>query len=183
MSLFKIKAMKTNRLLLPLVVFALITASNTVTYAQDDEMPGEGPDRKEKVEQLKIAFFTKELNLSTSEAEKFWPVYHEFDAKLREEKKKQREIGEKMKEGHADLSDAELKKNMTAIFDSEIREAEIKKAYTEKIAAVIGYKKTAKLLSLERRFRQELVQRLHDHPAPPHKRGPGGGPNPHIEHE
>lgn len=174
--------MKANRLLILSMLTIGLTLATTLT-AQEDELPGEGPDRKEKVEQLKIAFFTKELNLTTSEAEKFWPIYHEFDGKLKDEKKKQRDIGEKMKEGQADLSDAEIKKNMTSIFDSEIREAEIKKAYTEKIATVIGYKKTAKLLSLERRFRQELVQRLHDHPAPPHKRGPGGGPNPNVKHE
>ena len=33
----------------------------------------------QKIEQLKIAFFTEELNLSASEAKRFWPVYNKHD--------------------------------------------------------------------------------------------------------
>ncbi|MFD0933086.1 hypothetical protein ACFQ0R_10805 [Psychroflexus salinarum] len=38
----------------------------------------------EKIEQLKIAFFTEELNLSTNEAKRFWPVYTKHNAKYEE---------------------------------------------------------------------------------------------------
>ncbi|NEV94028.1 hypothetical protein G3567_07700 [Psychroflexus sp. YR1-1] len=33
----------------------------------------------DKIEQLKIAFFTKELDLTASEAKRFWPVYNEHN--------------------------------------------------------------------------------------------------------
>lgn len=35
----------------------------------------------EKIEQLKIAFFTEELNLTASEAKRFWPVYTKHNNK------------------------------------------------------------------------------------------------------
>ena len=38
-------------------------------------------------ESLKIAYITKELNLTTVEAEKFWPVYNAYQAEIKKAKK------------------------------------------------------------------------------------------------
>ncbi|MEI6184745.1 MAG: hypothetical protein WCP65_04395, partial [Bacteroidota bacterium] len=38
-------------------------------------------------ESLKIAYITKELNLTTAEAEKFWPVYNAYQAEIKKVKK------------------------------------------------------------------------------------------------
>ncbi|SDG76208.1 hypothetical protein [Psychroflexus sediminis] len=37
--------------------------------------------KDDKIEQLKIAFFTKELNLTASEAKRFWPVYNDHNTR------------------------------------------------------------------------------------------------------
>lgn len=37
----------------------------------------------EKIEALKVAFITKELNLTSDEAHKFWPVYNQYFAELK----------------------------------------------------------------------------------------------------
>ena len=41
-------------------------------------------EKDEKIEALKVGFITKELNLTSTEAEKFWPVYNEMDAKMKD---------------------------------------------------------------------------------------------------
>ena len=41
------------------------------------------PARGEKLEAIKVAYITKELNLTSSEAEKFWPVYNEYFKELK----------------------------------------------------------------------------------------------------
>ena len=46
--------------------------------------PGE---RREKMEAQKIAFITKQLELTPDEAKVFWPVYNEYDAKRLELRK------------------------------------------------------------------------------------------------
>ena len=38
-------------------------------------------DRK-KIESLRIAYLTEELDLSTAEAKDFWPVFNEFENKF-----------------------------------------------------------------------------------------------------
>lgn len=118
--------------------------------------------RKEKIEQLKIAFITKELDLTTEEAEKFWPVYNEMSEAMKKEKKSRREKNAALKTNFETLSDAEIEKKATEILDSEIAEAKLKKEYTEKIAKVIGYKKAVKLLNVEQRFKKELLKKLNE---------------------
>ena len=39
------------------------------------------PSGAERVQALKVAFITKALNLTSAEAEKFWPIYNEFQDK------------------------------------------------------------------------------------------------------
>lgn len=40
---------------------------------------------------LKVAFVTKQLSLTTDEAQKFWPVYYSYSAELRSARKGQKE--------------------------------------------------------------------------------------------
>ncbi|MFT5780576.1 MAG: hypothetical protein ACI837_003539 [Crocinitomicaceae bacterium] len=137
-------------------------------------------DREEKIEQLKIAFITKELNLTTDEAEKFWPAYYAMDDALKAEKKLRNRKSAALKKNYESMTDAEVKKDSEAILDSEIKEVTLKKEHMEKVAAVIGYKKTVKLLSLERRFKRELLKKLQERKdelkQQPKNPRPGGGP-------
>ena len=134
--------------------------------------------KQEKIEELKIAFITKELNLSPQEAQKFWPVYNEMGGKLKAEKKKQRVINKELRENRSTYSESQFRNKSGAIMNSEIRCAELKKSYHDKIGGVIGYKKATKLLSLEHRFKKELLNRLNKGQNKPGNRGQGrGGPN------
>ena len=155
------------------IIILLLFLSPTV-MAQPEHEPSQ--KKKEKIEQLKIAFFTTELDLTTEEAEKFWPVYNEMAEKLKSERKTQRKTAKEINENIETLSDTELTEKVTTIFDSEISEAEIKKEYNEKIAEIIGVKKATKLLSLEREFNRELLKKLKGHHPPPDHRPGGPGP-------
>jgi Spy/CpxP family protein refolding chaperone len=148
--------MKNVQLNAVIATIALFLVSFT-SLAQPAEKP---QPKKEKIEQLKIAFITKELDLTTQEAEKFWPVYNEMTAALKKEKKARREKNAALKANFETLTEAEIEKQATDILDSEIAEAKLKKEHTEKIAEVIGYKKAVKLLSLEQRFKKELLKKL-----------------------
>lgn len=139
-----------------------------VIFAQNDE---DKMSKKEKIERLKIGFITNELDLTKEQSEKFWPVYNEMSAKLNDERKTQRKLVKEMKDNYESLSENECKTKSTAIFSSEIREAELKQKYNDKIAGIIGYKKAAKLLSLEQRFKRELLGKID-------KRNPGQNPPP-----
>jgi len=61
--------MKTNR---TFRLFLLIMMPMAV-FAQDRQQ-----DRKDKIETMHIAYLSEKLNLTSGEAEKFWPVYNEY---------------------------------------------------------------------------------------------------------
>lgn len=151
---------------LKLIIASLVLIiANSSVFAQEE---GEKPlSKKEKIEQLKIAYFTSELTLTTEEAEKFWPIYNEQSTQLLTERKLQRKTGSELKDNFETLSEKEMSAKVKIIFDSEAKSVEIKKEYNLKIAEVIGIKKATKLLSLERKFKKELLKKLKgQHPAP-----------------
>jgi hypothetical protein len=140
--------------------------------------PDKRGNKKDKIEDLKIAFITKELDLTSEEAQQFWPVYNEMAKKLKEEKKKQRLLTKEMRDNSSSFTEADFKKKSGEFMDSEILAAQKKKEYHEKIAGIIGYKKATKLLSLEQRFKRELLNRVNDTQGDKPRGKKQGGPRP-----
>ena len=139
---------------------------------------GNNQSKKDKIEQLKIAFITKELDLSVEEAEKFWPVYNDMDDALKKEKRARRLKSKELKTNFETLSEDEIKTTTISILDSEIAEAKLKKEHTEKIAKIIGYKKAVLLLNVEQRFKKELLNKLNERQGQGQRNGQGqNGPN------
>ena len=61
-----------------IILFILLFAGAVTTaFAQKDR-----PDAT-RLQAYKIAFLTKKLNLTTEEAQKFWPIYNKYEAELR----------------------------------------------------------------------------------------------------
>lgn len=136
------------------MLFLLVTLT---AMAQPQGEPGK---RKEKVEQLRIAYITEKLPLTSAEAEKFWPVYNEFTDKLRETKKGNMQLRKDLHENLEKLSEGEIKEKIEMITVGQQKELDLQTEYGPKIASVVGYKKAVKLVSLEKEFRQELRKEL-----------------------
>lgn len=101
--------------------------------AQDNPPPGE------RLEALKVAFLTRKLNLSSEEAQRFWPVYNKYTEEIR---KTQREVRES---------------NGNEI-EGEEKILNIRKKYSTDFTKVLGAEKTNELFRAEREFRG-MVQR------------------------
>lgn len=160
-----------KRLPLAVIMTTLMLFATLSAFSQN-ERPGEQEEmaREEKIERLKIAYLTTELNLTSAEAEKFWPVYNEMEGKLKETRKANRKLEKEIREAYGDMSNEDAKKKLTTILDNEAKEVAIRKEYADKISKVIGEKRTLKLLSLEHQFRRELLERLREQDPPPHPR-------------
>jgi len=153
--------MKQIRQLLSLtLLFTLFVALNSFGQPPRGKMRAE--QNREKIQQLKIAYFTKELDLSTEQAEKFWPIYNEMSDKVNEQKRKAKKASRDVKNGMDSMSESEIKSKMNEALDARIEESKLQKEYLGKIGDVIGYKKAAKVVSLEVQFKRELLKRLAD---------------------
>lgn len=110
--------------------------------------------KNEKIEALRVAFITDKLKLTADESQKFWPVYNDYQDKLkaaRQEFKKQPTTFTTDKEAQ-DYLDAELLLKQ--------REYSLYKEYYEKIRKTIPIKKVAELRQAEEDFKKELLKQL-----------------------
>jgi len=156
----------------------------SVTYAQEKTEPVDKTKKEEKddkVDKLKIAYFNSELKLTEEEQAKFWPLYNECEAKMKELRKASRDIKKYLDENFETMSNEDAKNKLNEIFANEAKEVALKKEYATKFSAIIGDKRALKLLSLEHEFKKDLLDALKDqhhgpgdHPRPPHPKPDGG---------
>ena len=70
------------------MILVMVLGVTTVTWAQDN-----GDDGKEgggRVQALYIAYLTRKLNLSTDEAQKFWPIFNKYMDELKNTRRESR---------------------------------------------------------------------------------------------
>jgi hypothetical protein len=144
-----------------LIVFAI---SSSLAFAQ----PGEGGGKRgEKLEALRIAFITEKLSLTPQEAQVFWPVYNEYQTKLKEI----RAQGKMEMKNFDTATDAEMEKVVTAHFDAEQRTLNLQKEYYLQLKKVLPVRKIMKLFRAERDFKNRLLEQIGDRrddaPPPP----------------
>ena len=117
-------------------------------------------DRKEKIEAMKVSFITQKLDLTSKEAQVFWPLYNELQDKLQAARKAKRKEAKQTRGDIDAMTDADVE----AIIDSEIAakqlEAELAKEYHTKFKQLLTVKKVAKLYRAEDDFKRELLKQL-----------------------
>ena len=114
--------------------------------------------QRDKLEALRVSFITKRLELANAEAEKFWPLYNEYNDKLRALKKNLRQHYHQ----YADQSDDQAEQLYQLDLQSRQAEADLHKTYGEKIKAVIGVRKTVRLKIAEEDFRKEMINTIRE---------------------
>ncbi|MEZ5014448.1 MAG: hypothetical protein R2794_09165 [Chitinophagales bacterium] len=151
-----------KKLLTVLLAIGLVSIGKT-------QGPPPGMD-DDKIEALRVAFLTRYLDLSTEEAQKFWPVFNKMQDEVQAVMEKERNLqnGKQID----DMSDDELNKLLTAHFDNEQKLLDIKRKYADEFRKVLPLKKVAKLADAENAFRRELMMHAKDRQGPG---GPGGG--------
>ena len=110
--------------------------------------------KKEKIEALRVAFITQKLNLTADESQKFWPVYNEYQDKLKALRKEFRN------QPTAFSTDKEAQDYLDAELLLKQREFSLYKEYYDKIKKTIPVKKVAELRQAEEDFKKELLKQL-----------------------
>lgn len=145
--------MKTKHIFPLLLLFI-----SSITFAQGLR------DRKEKVKALKVAYITEQLNLTTEEAQKFWPIYNSFDdkqAELRHEK--MRAILDRFEPGSVDkLSEKEASNLLIQMEAIEENLFQLRKKFIKDLQGVISAKKIIKLKKAEEDFNRELLKQIRE---------------------
>ena len=153
------------------LVAVLAMALSANLFAQDQQKPDARGDRgagwMEKMKAARVAFLTTELELTTEEAQNFWPVYNqaqtEKDAAYRETRTAYRALTEAIKEGKPD-------KEVAALLQAYLKASKVPSAldaeYSTEFLKVLPATKVAKLFISEEKFRKMQFQNM---------QGPGRG--------
>ena len=119
---------------------------------------------KEKIYALKVAFITNELSLTSSEAEKFWPIYNSFEDK-QFDLKHQKSISfiKKMDdETLSQMSDKEALIILTQMEATEDELLQLRKKLIINLKSVISPVKIIKLKKTEEEFNKKLLQQYRE---------------------
>jgi hypothetical protein len=150
--------MKKFYLLLVLVSIA------TFLKAQDEAVNTE--KKQQGIDALKVAFISRELDLTPDEAQKFWPIYNQY-AK--------------------DLKNTIGRGNDALERDEKI--LNLRKSYKDQFSNVLGQQRMNKMYNAEGRFRNLLIKSMRNqnqNQRPQNnrlERGVGGGSRPGRERE
>lgn len=110
---------------------------------------------QEKIEARKVAFLTNRLELTPDEAQQFWPVYNEYQAKRKAIKKEYRG-----KSNLSLLTDEEVSDYIDKQLKNEEQSFLLKKEYIIKLKKVLPIRKVAMLPRLENRFKEWMLSQI-----------------------
>ncbi|HIE15982.1 MAG TPA: hypothetical protein EYP69_03550 [Bacteroidales bacterium] len=123
-----------------------------------------GKRGKEIIEEEKIPYYTRRLNLTPEEAKKFWPLYDEYQDKRQKLMKRRREIGKSLMMNDSTMSTKKAMEINKLYFNIENEELDLKKVYNQKFKEILPIQKVNKLYFIERQFRIYLLKKLRHHP-------------------
>lgn len=156
--MIKIYVMKNITKLLTLIILSTLIIPGL--NAQDREERHR--ERREYYRSMKIAYFTEEMKFTPEEAEKFWPVYNEFDKKEHEIEMRQREGWRKLDEDGDDLTEKEAAELSELYVETLKQETEIQIDFHHKMLEILPVQKVMKIYITEVRFREHMLRRIRD---------------------
>jgi len=138
-----------KKTLLSLIVLTFTLASFSQKEKEED-----------KIEKLRIAFLTEELNLSVEDSQKFWPVYNEYQTTKKQIDSETKAMMKKMKSEKP--SDAEVRQTIDEMSDLKLSAVKNEKEYLTQSLEVLGGEKTLKLIHSEKEFRRRVLKKLRE---------------------
>lgn len=137
-------------------------------YGQNDQPRFQDAMAKMKAE--RVSFLTEKLQLTVDEAEKFWPLYNEYLSKREEMMWGKRE---KMHRNFdpSQLTDEEMGKMLNEILDQEVKLAQLKKDYFDKLKTILPIRKVLTLHRVEQEFMNHMLNKLREGRGPGESRG------------
>ena len=165
MNSYKSISMKRNIILY--LALAALTSGNAMAQEQT----------REKLEAYRIAFFTKKLNLTPQEAEKFWPVYNEFQEKKNQIQMEKVRINRDFNQNELNMTEKEMTNAGDRFIALDVQGANLAQEYHRKFKEILSPVKVLRLYQAENQYRLQLLQELKQNPQMRNnlRKGPGGG--------
>ncbi|MGQ7870828.1 hypothetical protein [Sunxiuqinia sp. sy24] len=140
-----------------LILFLGVLLLTTSYLAAQPEIK-RNDDWMQKIRAEKIAFLTTKLELTPDEAQKFWPVYNEFEEKRFDIHMQRRHMERQTMDELEGLNENELKKISNDFIGLFQKEADLMKEYNDKFFKALPAKKVVKFYDMENDFRSHMLK-------------------------
>lgn len=152
------------------IIILMVGMLSFAAYAQE---PPSKEKREDKVKAWKIAFITERLDLTSEEAQKFWPLFNAFEAEQKAIREKNKLDADANKDGQ--VSEEEAEKALTKQVEMHQAQVDLMKKYNAEFRKAIPARKIVLLYQANEDFKKVLLQRLKKMQQNKQQR-PGGGP-------
>ena len=123
-------------------------------YAQGEKMK----EKREQIKTMKVGFLTTELELTSTEAEKFWPIYNAFEEKEFELKHlKMRTLIKKYREGKEKMTEKEAINLLNQFENNDEELFVLHKKFIANLKGVLPAIKIIRLKKSEEDFNRKLL--------------------------
>ncbi|TDS11035.1 hypothetical protein [Sphingobacterium paludis] len=112
--------------------------------------------RFEAIENEKIAYITKELNLSQAEAQRFFPIYNQYNKEMWTLKSEKTSVSSSAPRGASSLNGS----GKRDVLSYDAKELEVKREYRKRFSEVIGSSRALEFFEIEQNFRELLYKEL-----------------------
>ncbi|WP_148284795.1 sensor of ECF-type sigma factor [Polaribacter sp. MED152] len=119
-------------------------------------------ESREKIKALKIAYLTEQLNLTTTEAEKFWPIYNAHDKEHNALRYKMRTAIKNAIDKNTsvdNISEKEAQDLIQLKLETDKKIYQSQSAFISNVKKVLSYKKIMKLQVAEMEFGRKLMRK------------------------
>jgi hypothetical protein len=116
----------------------------------------------EKLNAYKIAFFTRRLNLTPKEAERFWPVYNELQAKKLEIQKERLQLFRDFNQNGSRMSEKDITDTGDRLAELDVLEGNLAAEYHAAFKKILPPIKVLRLYQAENQYRVQLLNELRE---------------------
>lgn len=135
--------------------YLLMTITMLLTIGTVSSQNPQRDNIGQKIEAQKIAFFTRTLDLTPEESQRFWPIYNEYSAK-----QKQLRDDFKANKPNRNMSEEEASEVINMFFENEQKKLNLRMNYYKKFQMILPSTKVVKLHFAERKFKEKLLEKL-----------------------
>jgi hypothetical protein len=165
--------MKYNKILTGLLLITALFFFRFKSFGQKES-------NIERMESMRVAFFTEKLALSKAEAEKFWPVFNDYTNRKEKINADRRNLFRYIQRNGDFLSEKEVNESLEKYISLEMEDKELSELFNQKFLEILPAKKVLKIYLADHQFKVFILNQIReDRPIRP---GPGGrGPRGNMQ--
>jgi hypothetical protein len=133
-----------------ILILFLFSFTTSLLVAQEDDIVTD-PAAREKIKAARAAYITERLELTTDEAEKFWPIYREYTEKRIDLFQQYR---------RAKKNESDDTKLLEMGLDIKQKELDLEKEYSQQFVKIISAQKLVALRQAELDFKRLVLRQI-----------------------